>query len=675
MKRVLKTILYKTAQHFYALGSLLLLVHGVYAQQKEIPPDSSFIQLADSTLNEALYKSWWRFSSNDSITMAATNYDDSHWKVVQSDDIDSSILNGIGWFRLNFSIDSSLVNKPIALSLRQKGASEIYLDGKLIQQYGTIKDKDSTEYFNPQKVPVIIELDSVGKHALAIRYARFHFEDNDDDYGFTLMAGKANEVIKNHQINDVSSTFFLVALGVFFLTLGILHFLFFLFYKQNTSNLWFSLFSVCIAGIWFSIFWLTHTTDPNFANKIIDAVFIFSIVACLAFVFFIYILLVKKGRLWAAIPFILACIILVVYFTKTFENEILFQLLVAYSGLYSITGLVIALVKKVKGAIILGLGFGFFLLSLFGLAVFIAFNNGAMNIQTNNNLAGQILAITLLIDIISIPTTMSIYQAWIFAQLNKDIKAQLIQVEQLSEITLKQEQEKKEMLENQNTELERKVAERTNQLTIEKQKSDDLLLNILPEEIATELKRNGQSAARQYNNVTVLFTDFVNFTGISEQMSPTELVAEIHQNFTAFDAIGEKHGLEKIKTIGDAYLAVCGLPNETSDHAQRVVKAALEINAFMKQNRGKFQIRIGIHSGPVVAGIVGVKKYAYDIWGDTVNTAARMEQSGEAGKINVSAATYELVKREFECIYRGKINAKNKGEVDMWFISRSFNAG
>lgn len=202
----------------------------------------------------------------------------------------------------------------------------------------------------------------------------------------------------------------------------------------------------------------------------------------------------------------------------------------------------------------------------------------------------------------------------------------------------------------------------------EKQKSDDLLLNILPEEVATELKQNGQSTARQYNNVTVLFTDFVNFTGLSEQMSPTELVAEIHKNFTAFDAIIEKHGLEKIKTIGDAYLAVCGLPNETPDHAQRVAKAALEISAFMETNNGKFQIRMGIHSGPVVAGIVGVKKYAYDIWGDTVNTASRMESTSEAGKINISSATHELIKREFECSYRGKINAKNKGEVDMWFV-------
>jgi adenylate cyclase len=213
------------------------------------------------------------------------------------------------------------------------------------------------------------------------------------------------------------------------------------------------------------------------------------------------------------------------------------------------------------------------------------------------------------------------------------------------------------------------------ELIIEKQKSDDLLLNILPEEVAEELKSSGKSEAKLYNQVTVLFTDFVNFTGLSEQMSPTELVQEIHKNFTQFDAIIDKHGLEKIKTIGDAYLAVCGLPHASEDHAIRVAAAALDIQKFMATNHGKFQIRIGIHSGPVVAGIVGVKKYAYDIWGDTVNTAARMEQNSIAGKINISGATHQLIKDHFNCEYRGKINAKNKGEVDMYFVNRSFSEG
>lgn len=230
---------------------------------------------------------------------------------------------------------------------------------------------------------------------------------------------------------------------------------------------------------------------------------------------------------------------------------------------------------------------------------------------------------------------------------------------------------------NKNNELELKVEERTHELKQEKQKSDELLLNILPAEVAEELKRKGETTARQFDQVSVLFTDFVGFTTISEHLTPKELVSEIHYCFKAFDAIIEKNELEKIKTIGDAYLAVCGLPQADKQHALKVVQAAIDILEFIKtyQDERKqlqkeyFEIRIGIHSGPVVAGIVGMKKFAYDIWGDTVNTAARMEQTSEAGKINISGTTYELIKKTYPCSYRGKIKAKNKGEIDMYFVN------
>lgn len=212
------------------------------------------------------------------------------------------------------------------------------------------------------------------------------------------------------------------------------------------------------------------------------------------------------------------------------------------------------------------------------------------------------------------------------------------------------------------------------ELKNEKQKSDDLLLNILPEEVADELKSKGSTTARHFDNVTVLFTDFVNFTSAGERMSPQELVDELHTCFKAFDEITSKFNIEKIKTVGDAYLAVAGLPTADPDHAENMVKAAIEINEFMKErilklNEKSFEIRIGIHTGKVVAGIVGVKKFAYDIWGDTVNTAARLEQNSQAGKINISQTTYELVKDKFNCKYRGEIEAKGKGNLKMYFVS------
>jgi class 3 adenylate cyclase len=214
-----------------------------------------------------------------------------------------------------------------------------------------------------------------------------------------------------------------------------------------------------------------------------------------------------------------------------------------------------------------------------------------------------------------------------------------------------------------------------------KKLSDELLLNILPSEVAEELKAKGSADAKQFDEVTVMFTDFKGFTQISEKLTPAELVAEIHTCFKAFDDIITKHNIEKIKTIGDAYMCAGGLPMSNTTHASDVVKAAMEIQHFMLQHlqerkaSGKelFETRIGIHTGPVVAGIVGVKKFAYDIWGDTVNIASRMESSGEAGKVNISGSTFELVKDKFRCIHRGKIQAKNKGEIDMYFVESNLH--
>jgi class 3 adenylate cyclase len=221
-----------------------------------------------------------------------------------------------------------------------------------------------------------------------------------------------------------------------------------------------------------------------------------------------------------------------------------------------------------------------------------------------------------------------------------------------------------------------KLNENNKQLTDEKERSEKLLLNILPEDIANELKRSGKSKARLFESATVLFTDFVNFTGISENLSPEVLVDEIDTCFTAFDNIIERHGLEKIKTIGDSYMAAAGVPIESTDHAHRAIRAAQDIVEWVEQhkkakeskNEPTFGIRVGINSGSLVAGIVGHKKFAYDIWGDTVNTASRMEQNSEPGKINITSSTYALIKKDFTCVDRGLIDVKHKGMLQMFFV-------
>ena len=244
-------------------------------------------------------------------------------------------------------------------------------------------------------------------------------------------------------------------------------------------------------------------------------------------------------------------------------------------------------------------------------------------------------------------------------------------------------------LEQSKVQLEQVVADRTSEIRenmslLEKQKaeiewerkkSDDLLLNILPKETATELKEFGSANTHHFESVSVLFTDFKNFTQISENLTPEELVNEINVCFSAFDEIIEKHGLEKIKTIGDSYMCAGGLPVRNETHAINAISAAFELQEFIN-NRGsenldkteaRFEMRCGIHTGPVVAGVVGVRKFQYDIWGDTVNLASRMETSGEVGKVNISETTYELVKNQVECTFRGEVEAKHKGKINMYF--------
>lgn len=216
-------------------------------------------------------------------------------------------------------------------------------------------------------------------------------------------------------------------------------------------------------------------------------------------------------------------------------------------------------------------------------------------------------------------------------------------------------------------------------LDVAKKRSDQLLLNILPVETAEELKLTGKASARRFDEVTVMFTDFKNFTQASESMSAEELVDVINFYYSEFDNIISRHNIEKIKIIGDSYMCAGGLPVPNETHALDVVNAAIELQEFMSHHRTTkiesgesfFELRIGIHTGPVVAGIVGHKKFAYDIWGDTVNTASRMENTGEPNKINISGETYKRVKANFNCTYRGKIPAKHKGQIDMYYVDSS----
>lgn len=226
--------------------------------------------------------------------------------------------------------------------------------------------------------------------------------------------------------------------------------------------------------------------------------------------------------------------------------------------------------------------------------------------------------------------------------------------------------------------LEEKLALRSKQIQLERDKSDELLTNILPQKIAVELKTKGSVKPRKYDHVSVLFTDFKDFSKYSSSLTPDQLIGGLNECYQTFDRIVAEHQLEKIKTIGDSYMCAAGVPEPLDHHELNIVKTGLEMIAFIKDFNEKREetglpampIRVGIHTGPVIAGVVGTNKYAYDIWGPTVNIASRMESHSEAGRLNISGSTYLKIKNYYHCEYRGKINAKNIGEIDMYFVER-----
>jgi len=249
--------------------------------------------------------------------------------------------------------------------------------------------------------------------------------------------------------------------------------------------------------------------------------------------------------------------------------------------------------------------------------------------------------------------------------------------------TVKAKKKANKELESANHELAAKneeIEQQKEMIEREKERSEALLLNILPKEIAEELKHNIELKPRSYDQVTVIFTDFKGFTQAAEQLTPEELINELAECFSEFDTICERWNLERIKTIGDAYMCAGGVPSPNYTNPVDAISAAMEMQEVIEQLKQKkmlqgkpyFEMRLGVHTGPVVAGVVGKKRFAYDIWGDTVNLAARMESSGEVGRVNISEYTYSLVRDYFFCSYRGKVEAKNKGEVDMYFVVSKF---
>lgn len=669
---------------------LFLLVLPFFATAQQVK-DHVIHLSSDSLKGYFVFNTDWKFHGGDGdSTLALPDYNDNNWAITnpslwiidtRKDGLDT--FNSICWMRLHLDIDTTIVGKQIGIQMSHYGASEVYLDGKKIKTWGKIKGKDSSDYYDPQYTPFVISFNTPGPHVIAVRYANYDAQRNKSVYGrdfagFRMRAGDASRIIENRNDQILLNTFIFILLFGIFITFSFIHLFLFLYYRAARSNLFFSIFCFSLAILFFTSFLNQTSNTPSTELRANLILLIFTAVICASLSGFINDLFSNTKKLRAHIVKVICVLAPFLFYIDINVGLVAYVVLIVIVSLEAIILTIHAIYKKVPGSRIVG--FGILFLTLFTLTIVILAILGEASFD-DSTIGGKLFELLLAGAILSVPVSMSIYLAWSFAKVNKDLKTQLEQIKTLSEEALEHELEKKRLLESQNEKLEKEVALRTSEiaqqheeLKAEKKKSDDLLNNILPEEVAEELKQKGISSARFFDHVTVLFTDFVAFTKAGERMSPQELVDELHTCFKAFDDIISKYNIEKIKTIGDAYLAVCGLPASDVNHALNVANAAIEIKQYMiarKQQLGDktFEIRIGIHSGSVVAGIVGVKKFAYDIWGDTVNTAARMEQNSEPGKINISQTTYELVKDNFDCTYRGEITAKNKGELSMYFIT------
>ncbi|OBW41764.1 Adenylate cyclase [Chryseobacterium sp. MOF25P] len=614
-----------------------------------------------------------KFFAGDNPAFASVEFNDSTWENIRFNDRKAYKKNQPHWIRFYFKVDSSLVNKAIAINFSQLGASEIFLNGKKIQSVGKIGKGDLAKFIIKNKVPTIFTVENTEVNVLVIRYLPLPntFKFIEKARVLNIEFKEAETLLQDKmEVAEEVNFYMMLTCGVF-AALGFIHLLLFIFYRKALYNLFFSLYNISIFLIGYLVILLYQMQNPELLGRYVFLGFLAMILFGASLSGFVNTLFAKK-KTRMVVMLIIAVILIIVYYFNITITVILGILYIVFTAFESFYLIIRAMIRKEKAAFIVGGGILAFFVFVVSTIILNVLNN--LNVSFSGRWAeGDIGAYILVLIILSFPISISAYLGWQFASTNLSLVKQLDEVNRLSDINLKQEQEKQHILQNQNDLLEKQVDERTSELQKEKQKTEDLLLNILPHEVAEELKEKGSSEAKYYDEVSVIFTDFVNFTQSSERLGAEKMLGELNECFTEFDRIMEKYNLEKIKTIGDAYLAVSGLPISNEEHAKNAVDAGLEILSYIQQrkinNSNALDIRIGIHSGSVIAGIVGVKKFAYDIWGDTVNTAARMEQNSSLGKLNVSEATYQLIKEDFIFEYRGKIETKGKGEMEMYFVN------
>ncbi len=622
----------------------------------------------------------WLYHPNDNPDWAKPEFNDADWDTISSEldlrNKDEALFPGIGWFRLHLEIDSSLMNETFALTINQRGASQVFHNGVLVKESGTIGTSLVKEERNsPKDIPIIVHFDDSRQQVLAVRYShkkafRYVKKYNEENAGFVIKISTIKTALDSLG-DQVRSATVVLSLFIIFVVLGTLHFLLFVFFREKKANLFYSLF---VFGFSILLFWVyavnSYFYNPDFSMIMVYIISLLFPWLLIPLIKMLYILFLEKSPLMYRVLLGLSALITILYY---FRSPYLTSLFAGYTVLVFIEVLRIiglAILRKKPGIWIIGSGVILFVIFFLVIAMLILFL-GSLSIS-GNSILGAIFFISIILAILSIPLSMSVYLARDFAITNKNLLIQIENVKILSAKTIEQEKEKQRILEGQKERLEVMVTERTRELAEEKEKTEQLLLNTLPLKVVNDLKINGKTEPESFDDVTVYFSDIVGFTNISTSLEPAVLIRQLNDIFTAFDNIMERNYCERIKTIGDAYLAVCGMPDRRENHAEHMAKAALEIREFLEQRNSQipiqWKIRIGLHSGKVVGGVVGVKKYIYDVFGDTINTTSRMESNSEPMRINVSETTYRLLQTRFSFTARDPMEIKGKGLMRMYFL-------
>ncbi|TGK01163.1 guanylate cyclase [Leptospira langatensis] len=567
-------------------------------------------------------------------------------------ELDGKHLPPIGYvtYRLTLLLPENSPDLAARIEDGQGSAYDVYWNGKKIARNGIVATSEAEE--RPEYLPQTSAVPRA-KEVQVVVHISNHVHRN-GGFQMPILLGDASEIFAARDRLRLTSAFLAGAL----LIMGLYHLGLFFYRKKDTETLWFSL--ICL-----TITMRVLLSGERFLGEAVRFVpWVILIKAeYLAFYLGVPIMALfvrrlfpnrfhKSGIIAILILSLSICLSVIILPPALFSHTLPFyQLLIATGGSYAIIVLIIASFKKEDGALLMLSGLVFFFASVINDFLFYLYHIGPGYLTP----AGLFL--------------LTFSNA---AMLGRRVAKAFNTSEELS---LHLEKKVIERTRELSEERDRTVEAR-NEAELQRAKSDRLLLNILPKTVAEELKEKGTVSPVYYDSATILFTDFVGFTKTAEEMLPADLVENLHSCFSKFDSVVSERGLEKLKTIGDSYMCAGGIPSANYSHAVDSCLAGLEFQNFMKQiaedKAGKslpfWELRVGIHTGPVTSGVIGSDKFAYDVWGDAVNTASRMESSGKAGFVNISGATYEIVKDFFVCEHRGKIQAKGKGEVDMYFV-------